>query len=237
MRPGPLWSRLAAASGIVFVALVATAAIIVEVKDAGQGAVAFASNEVFGTVTLFVGFGAVAFHWFAGTLAARLRQLEGGSGRLTAVVNGSGAILAAILALNVGTLFAARTTQSADLARLADALLFGPTWYFPSAAFIGATAVVGIRAPGLPMYSAVIARLGFFAAAAYAGAAGLMLFKGYAWINDTAYIVFLAFVLALSIIGVIRWSEMDSVRAAPGPAAGTPTPRGKAAPRRRKAAS
>ncbi|MGH7858711.1 MAG: hypothetical protein ACREQY_15405, partial [Candidatus Binatia bacterium] len=109
MSPGPLWSRLAAASGIVFVVLIATAAIIVEVKDVEQGTVAFASNEVFGVVTLFVGFGAVALHWFAGTLAARLRQLEGGSGRLAAVVNGSGATLAAILALNVGTLFAART--------------------------------------------------------------------------------------------------------------------------------
>lgn len=219
MKAGPLWSRLAAATGIDFVVAILIVAIIREVKDFGTGDLAGASNEVFGTATILLGFAAIFLQWFAGTFAARIRQLEGGSGRLAAAVNGSGTILAGFLALTVGVLFAARTSGSSELAGLATGLLDGPTWLFPAAVFVGAGGIVGVRAEGLPVYSQVLVRLSLPLAAFYVAGAGLMLFQNYAWIDDTAYITFLAWVLALSIIGVIRWANLDEVRASTAPAA------------------
>jgi hypothetical protein len=204
---------LAAATGIEFVVAILIVAIIGESKDFVTGDFAGASNEVFGWSTLLIGFGAAAFFWFAATFAARVRQLEGGSGRLAAAVNGSGAILAGLLTLTVGVLFAARSSGSEDLAALATGLLDGPAWYFPAAVFVAAGSIVGVRTDDLPLYSAVLCRLGLGLAAFYIAAGGLSLFNNYAWINETAYVTFLAFVLALSIIGVIRWGEIDS---APG---------------------
>jgi hypothetical protein len=45
--------------------------------------------------------------------------------------------------------------------------------------------------------------------AAFIAMAGLQIFKYYAWINETAYISFAAWVLVVGIIGVKRWGEMD----------------------------
>lgn len=252
-------ARVAAATGILFVAMIAAARIIMEMKDFEQpGDLALqGSNEVFGTVTLLAGFGAGFFFWFAGTLAARIRELEGGSGRLAAAVNGSGAIIAGIIALNVGVAFAARSTGSADLAALNTALINGPTLLFPSAVFLAAGSLVAMRTPGVPNYSMWSARLIFPLALSYGAGAGLMLFKNYAWINETAYISFLVTILIVSLIGIVRWTEMDSdaprearprgrgpsaaAAASPQPEPPTvsvaparkPRPRKKAAPRKR----
>lgn len=225
---GPGWNRLAAATGIGFAALIAATGIIGEMKDiAFAGDVARASNEVYGTLVLLTGMAAVLLFWFTGTLAARLRQLEGGSGRLAAVVNGSGAILAGMLALGVGTLFAARNGDAGELATLATGILDGPMLFFPAAAYVAAAGVVGIRAEGLPGYSLLLARLSLPLAGAFLAMAGLQIFKYYAWINEVGYISFIVWVLLLSIIGVMRWGDMDEpegrpVRAAPPPAPRTP---------------
>jgi hypothetical protein len=250
MRSSP---RLAAATGVLFVAAIAAVAIIGEIKDfqfSGDYALR-ASNEVFGTTQLLTGFAAAFFFWFASTLAARVRQLEGGSGRLAAAVNGSGAIIAGLLALSVSIEFGARSGGSADLAALATALLDGPGLFFPAAVLIGASALVALRAEGLPAYSTNVARVSVLLSAAFIAGAGLQLFNNYAWINDTAYIAFLAWVLVLSVIGFIRWKDMDASaparRAAPAappaaapapapaeaPPARKPRPRRKAAPRKR----
>jgi hypothetical protein len=210
MKGGPAWNRLAAATGIGFVAAVVANALILEMKDiAFAGDVAQASNEVFGTTTLLTGVAAVLLFWFSGTLAARIRQLEGGSGRLAAVVNASGAVLAGTLAISVAGVFAARNGGAPDLAALTTGLIDGPTLLFPTAAYVTAAGVVGIRAEGLPTASRVLARLSPLLGASYIAMAGLQVFKYYAWINDTAYITFLVWVLALSIIGVQRWGDMD----------------------------
>jgi hypothetical protein len=215
---GPLYSRIAAASGIGFVALIATVACIGEVKDfPGFGDVAGASNEVFGTVTLLTGVAAILLVWFTSTFAARARQLEGASGRLSTTIAVSGAIIAGILALAVSIVFTARNGNSSGIAAIATGMVDGPAMFFPAAALTGAAGIVGMRADGLPLYSRILAWLSVPLSLAYVGGAGLMLFENYAWINDTGYITFLAFTLALSVIGVIRWAQMDEKPVTPEP--------------------
>jgi hypothetical protein len=220
-------ARVAAATGILFVVALAAGGIIMEMKDFERpGDLALqASNEVFGTVTLLTGFAAGFFFWFASTLAARIRELEGGSGRLAAAVNGSGAIIAGVLALSTSVSFAARSTGSADLAALTTGILDGPVLFFPAAVFLAAGSVVTLRTPSVPVYSMWTARLILPLAFAYGAGAGLQLFKNYAWINETAYISFLIVILVVSIIGIQRWGEMD----AEAPREGRPTRRGVAA--------
>lgn len=220
--------RLAAATGVLFAAVIAASAIVGEVKEfATPGDLVLrASNEVFGSVMLLTGFGSIFFFWFASTLAGRIRQLEGGSGRLAAAVNGSGAIIAGVLALSVGVGFAARGSGSTDLAVLTTALLDGPALLFPAAVFLGAGSLVAIRTPQIPGYSMLSARLILLLAATYGVFAGLQLFKNYAWINDTAYITFLVAVVVTSVIGMNRWTDMDD-----RPRSGRPAAAAAAAPR------
>jgi hypothetical protein len=204
-------ARIAALTGTGFVVLVAAIGIISEMKDFDRAGdlVLGASNEVFGTVSLFGGFAAGLFQWFGSTLAARIRQLEGGSGRLAAAVNGSTAVITGLLALGVGVGFAARSAGSSDLAALTTAIYDGPTLLFPAAVFLGAGAIVVLRTPTVPSYSTWFARIFFGLALTYGAFAGLQLFKNYAWINETAYISFALSILVISIIGVNRWGEMD----------------------------
>jgi hypothetical protein len=49
----------------------------------------------------------------------------------------------------------------------------------------------------------------FALALALLAGAGLLLFKNYAWINETAFISFAVAILVTSIIGIVRWGEMD----------------------------
>jgi hypothetical protein len=210
MKGGPAWNRLAASTGIMFALAIAATGIISEAKDlhfAGDSVAA--SNEVFGSITMLTGVAAVMLFWFTGTLAARCRQLEGGSGRLSAVVNGSGALIAGVIALGTAALFAARNAGAPDLAALASGIYDGPTLLFPAAAYVTAAGVVGIRAEGLPTPSRLLSRLSPLLGATYIAFAGLQIFQNYAWINDTTYITFIVWVLLLSVIGVQRWGDMD----------------------------
>jgi hypothetical protein len=220
MKGGPAWNRLAASTGIGFaVALLATG-VISETKDiAFAGDVYTASNEVFGSVTMLTGVAAVLLYWFTGTLAARIRQLEGGSGRLAAVVNGSGAFISGALALGIAGVFAARNGGAPELAAFTTGLFDGPSLFFPAAAYVTAAGVVGVRTEGLPTYSQWLARLSIPLGAAYIALAGLQIFKYYAWINETGYISFAVWVLVLSVIGVQRWGDMDERGIAAAPVA------------------
>jgi hypothetical protein len=230
MNGGPAWNRLAASTGIGFAAALVAAGVIREVKDiAFAGDIYTASNEVFGTLTMLTGVAAVLFFWFTGTLAARIRQLEGGSGRLAAVVNGSGAFISGALALGIAGVFAARNGGAPELAAFTTGLFDGPTLFFPAAAYVTAAGVVGMRAEGLPTYSQWLARLSIPLGAAFIALAGLQIFKYYAWINETGYISFAVWVLILSVIGVQRWGDMDErtigvAPVAPARAARAPAP-------------
>jgi hypothetical protein len=210
MKGGPAWNRLAASTGIGFAVAVIATGVIGEAKDiAFAGDVYTASNEVFGSITMLTGVAAVMLFWFTGTLAARVRQLEGGSGRLAAVVNGSGAFISGSLALGIAGVFAARNGGAPELAAFTTGLLDGPTLFFPAAAYVTAAGVVGMRAEGLPTYSQWLARISIPLGATYIALAGLQIFKYYAWINETGYISFAVWVIALSAIGISRWGDMD----------------------------
>jgi hypothetical protein len=208
---GPTYTRIAAATGIDFAVLVLLIALIERVKDmpnAGEVAV-HAGNGLFATIALLYGLAAITFFWFASTFAARILELEGGSGRLAAAMNGSGAVFAGVLALGVGAMWAAHQTISTDSAALASSLVNGPVLFFPAAVFAGASGVVGVRTAGLPTYSRVMARLSVLLAIALVGGAALMLYQNYAWINDTMLIVFALWTAVVSVIGIIRWGDMD----------------------------
>jgi hypothetical protein len=225
MKGGPAWNRLAAATGVGFAAALVAAGVIGEMKDiAFAGDVYAASNEVFGSITMLTGVAAVLLFWFTGTLAARARQLEGGSGRLAAVVNGSGAFIAGSLALSIASVFAARNGGAPELAAFTTGLLDGPALFFPAAAYVTAVGVVGVRSEGSPddgstprsgAYEAgrflggLPARLSIALGAAYVALAGLQIFKYYAWINETGYISFAVWVAFFSIVGISRWGDMD----------------------------
>ncbi len=210
MKGGPAWNRLAAATGVGFAAALIATGVISEVKDIAFAGDAYkASNEVFGSLTMLSGVAAVLLFWFTGTLAARIRQLEGGSGRLAAVVNGSGAFLSGAIALGVAGVFAARNGGAPDLAALTTGIYDGPTLLFPAAAYVTATGLVGLRTEGLPSYSQWLARLSIPLGGAYVALAGLQIFKYYAWINETVEVSFAVWVVALSIIGIMRWGDMD----------------------------
>jgi hypothetical protein len=218
------WTKLAAATGIDFVAIGVAVGVLAQVNDfenSGDFALQ-ASNEMWASYTLLTGFAAIFFFWFTATASARLRQLEwgyGGSGRLAATFLASGAAIAGIIALGTGVQFAARQGAAATgLASLATALLEGPTLAFPIAVYIGAAGVVGYRSEGLPTYSRWLALVSLPTAAAFVAIAGLQLFKNYAWIDETGYFTFLAWVLALSVVGVMRWGELDA--SAPGSTVG-----------------
>lgn len=230
MKGGPAWNRLAAATGIGFAAALIATGVISEVKDiAFAGDSYTASNEVFGTLTMLTGVAAVLLYWFTGTLAARCRQLEGGSGRLAAVVNGSGAFISGALALGIAGVFAARNGGAPELAAFTTALLDGPVLFFPAAAYVTAAGVVGVRADGLPTYSQLFARLSVLLGPAYIALAGLQIFKYYAWINEVGYMSFAVWVIGLSAIGIARWGDMDDrsigiAPVAPGRPAPAPVP-------------
>jgi hypothetical protein len=226
---GVNWSRLAAATGIEFVVIAAALGIIGEIKEfetAGDWALR-ASNEMWGTYALLIGVSAVLLFWFTATASARLRQLEwayGGSGRLAATFFASGGAIAALLTAEVAVQWTARqggAIGGAGFAAFATAILEGPTILFPAAAYVGAAGLIGLRSEGLPTYSTFLAQLSLPLGAAFIAGAGLQLFKNYAWINDTGGIAFLAWVLFLSIIGVVRWAELDSGTARP-PASAAP---------------
>jgi hypothetical protein len=232
-------ARFAAATGLLFAATIVATGIISEVKefDRAGDLVLQSSNEVFGTVSLLTGFAAAFFFAFGSTLAARIRQLEGGSGRLAAAVNGSGAIIAGVLAVSVGIGYAARSTGSADLAALLTGLLDGPTLFFPAAVFLGSGSLVALRTPSIPGYSMWSARLIFPLSLAYLAMAGLQLFKNYAWINETGYISFVVTIAIVSLIGINRWGEMDGTTPAQrrAPAAPVAAPAAPAAAKRKPA--
>lgn len=209
---GPLYNRIAAATGIAFVAIGVSIAILAEVKDFERSAdFAGGSNEMWGTYVLLGGFASVFFLWFTSIFAARLRQVEeasGTSGRLASAVMGSGTIISAMLVLAVGVHVAAREGAT-ELAGLANAILDGPMLAFPIAAYIGAAGLAVMRSEGVAPSSRWIADMSLLVAPTFLALAGLQIFYRYAWINETGMFLFLAWVLAVSVVGVQRWASID----------------------------
>lgn len=233
--------RLAAATGLAYVGALISFAIIAEIKDFEHVSdIAGASNEMFGSLAILSVFAAVFFLWFASAASSRFRQVEqgyGGSGRLAGAMYGSGVIIAGIIVLEVGVQWAMRT-GGADLGALANALIEGPTLGAPVIVFLGAGGLITVRAEGLAPPSPLLGRLAIATSAAYGVLVGLQLFKNYAWINETAYLTFAAWILVMSIIGISRWGALDGdVTAAPARSTPPPQPaEAAAAPARKPAA-
>src|SRR5687767_6435327 len=71
LKGGPFWNRLAAATGIDFVAIGVAIAILAQTKDFENSADFIgASNEVWGTYVLLLGVAAALFMWFTSTFVA-----------------------------------------------------------------------------------------------------------------------------------------------------------------------
>lgn len=215
-------AKLAAASGLAYVGIVVAFAIISEVKDFEHVSdVTGASNEMWGSLVLLAGAASAALLWFVSTATARFRQVEtgyGGSGRLSAAMFGSGVLIAGGIGLNVGVMYASRF-GGADYGALSNALLEGPTLGVPIAVFLAAGGLVTMRAEGLRPPSPFLGRLALATSAAYGVLIGLQLFKQYAWINETGYAVFAAWILVMSVLGIARWGAIDGEDAAPSRAA------------------
>jgi len=225
MRSQP---KLAAAAGLAYVGALATFAIIAQVKDFEHVSdIIGSSNEMFGSLGIIAVFSGVFFLWFASTAATRFRQVElsyGGSGRLAGAMYGSAIVITGVIALEVAVQWAART-GGADLGALANALIEGPTLAGPVIVFLGAGGLITVRAEGLAPPSPFLGRLAIATSAAFGVLAGLQLFKNYAWINETTYVTFTAWILVMSIIGISRWGALDGdVTAAPARSTPPPAP-------------
>lgn len=211
---GTLWNRIAAATGLDFVAIGIAIAVLAQVHDIdNSGEWITKSNEVWGTYNLLLGAAAIFFFWFTSIFAARIRQVEEGSGtsgRLANAVLASGTVFAGALALVIAVQWASRMLGVDELAPLSTAITEGPMLGFVVATYIGAAGLAVFRAgPSVSPPSRIVAMLSLLIAPAYVAIAGIQLFKNYAWIDETGYFVFLVWVAAVSVIGVQRWGSID----------------------------
>jgi hypothetical protein len=234
--------RLDAAAGIAFVVLLLIAAFL-----PGQPPVATDSipdiraffkdeRESLQAATFFTGLAVIAFLWFLGTLRGRLREAEGGSGRLTAVAFGSGLVVAAT-ALAGQALFLTPTLHLTELDDSTVRVLFDASTYvfamigFPAAGLTAGTAAVSLRTGALPRaigaFSAVVAACQVIGAFALYGEDDSFFGIGGAS-GFLAFLLFLLWVLAVSIAMLVRAYPRTDAPDEADPSEGTPP---RAAPR------
>jgi len=213
LRTGSFWTRLAAASGIGFAGAAVADYVIGSVKDFPNAAevAAKASANIWGTWVLLVALAGVFLLWFTATSAARLAEIEGGSGRVATEHRMAGAVIAALLFAEVATQLAARSGGAdTGVAALARALVNGPVLAFAAGVYVLAAGDVGTRAgASIPMVSGVIARVSVFLGLGLIAGGGLWLFRDYAWLNDTVFFAFVGWVFVRSVLGTFRWADLD----------------------------
>ena len=213
MKGGPFWNRIAAATGLDFVLAGAAILILAQTKDfENSNDFIGASNEVWGAYVLLLGLSAVFLLWFTSIFVARLRQVEAASdtsGRLATAVLASGAVIAGGLIASVSAQWAARELGATEIGLLSTAILEGPVLVFPVAAYIGAAGICVARAEGVAPPSRVIALLSLLIAPAYLAIGGVQLFNNYAWMDETLTVLFLLWVLFVSVVGIQRWGTID----------------------------
>jgi hypothetical protein len=211
---GPFWNRIAAATGLDFVATGIVIAVLAQVKDFENSSDFIgASNEVWGVYALMLGFAATFFLWFTSIFVARLRQVEaasGTSGRLANAVAMSGAVFSGSLVLALASQWAARQLGASQVGELSTAVLEGPVLGYVIAVYIGAAGLTIVRAgAGVSAASRRVAQLSLLVAPAFLALDSIQIFNNYAWIDETGYIMFLLWVLAVSVIGLQRWGAID----------------------------
>ena len=213
VKGGPLWNRIAAATGVDFAVAGAVIVILAQVKDfENSNDFIGASNEVWGAYALLLGLSAVFFLWFTSIFSARLRQVEAASdtsGRLANAVLASGAVIAGGFVSAVAAQWTARELGATEIGLLSTAILEGPVLVFPIAAYITAAGICVARADGVAPSSRIIALISLVLGPAYLAIGGVQLFNNYAWMDETLTIAFLAWVFAVSAVGTQRWGAID----------------------------
>lgn len=165
------WERLAAGTGLLFVALFIAALFDPVVDPAGDEASVVAAQLLDnpGQAWLAVyagGLAALALVWFVGSLRSALRRAEGGTGRLSAVAFGGGVM--AGVALLASSAFLSAAVSLADYgddpagARLAasfsEHLFFAAS--YGMALLVGATFVLALRHGVIPRWLAWVGAVG-----------------------------------------------------------------------------
>ncbi|HEX6198130.1 MAG TPA: hypothetical protein VFZ37_19625 [Jiangellaceae bacterium] len=169
------WERLGAASGFAVVALGAAGAAFErgapDASATGEEFVAFFADNrgaLLMQSLLFV-LSAGAFLWFLGSLRDFLAKAEGGTGRLSMVAFGAGAVGIAISVLiqapQIALAVASRTEVEPGLAGVIAGLGYALTLiaYVPLAVMFAAVAVIAFRTRVFPVW------LGWLSAVAAAG--------------------------------------------------------------------
>jgi hypothetical protein len=163
--------RIAAATGVVFVLLLAIGLFVViptaPAFDSSPARIQqfYVSHRRDLQVGLFIAsFGWAFFVWFLGSLVSHLRRAEGRDGRLAGIVFGSGLIVAAdfIVALAVLAAAAFRPEQtSAELVRTLNdlAFLLAVPAALVATAFFAAIAKLSLKAGALPTWLSGLAML------------------------------------------------------------------------------
>jgi hypothetical protein len=214
------WERWAAATGIVFFALLAVAVLIVPAAPpkANDSVAKITSYYVDHRKALLVagyvnGLALAAGLWFLGSLRSFLRTAEGVTGRLSAVAFGAGlvsgavALVASVAASAVAFRIAGTKGSEAVVRALFDltSMAAGYIW-FPIAIWAAATGTVVWRTRVLPKWYAQLSLL--FAIAFLVAASSIYVDTGFLATGGVygfiAFIVFGLWVLVTSILLVQR---------------------------------
>ncbi len=215
-----LAERIGAATGIIFVLLIAIGLFVVipagPAFDSSPASIQqfYVHNRHDLQVGLFIAsFGFLFFVWFLGSLVSHLRGAEGRDGRLTAIVFGSGLIgvVDFIIALAVFAVAAFRPDQtSAELVRTLND--FGFLLAVPAAlvatAFFAAIAKLSFKTGALPgwlSWLAVLAAIGSaFAVGGFFSDSGVFNAGNGALGFYVPFISFLLWILLASIVLTAR---------------------------------
>ncbi len=219
--------RLAAATGIVFVALQVPIVAILSGAPAIDDPPAVIRDYLVldgGRIllaTTLVTLAAFFFIWFLGSVYALLREAEGAAGRLSMVAVGAGLVT---IALNVTAGLPAVALAWNDTAKAADPGLVQTVWTFNTLALvpIGATAgaftlavaVVILRTRALPTWLGglgIVSTILGVASVFYIVADGENTALGL--VNLAGFLVGMLFILLLSILIVMRLGTTEQVPA------------------------
>lgn len=221
--------RLAAASGIVFVALFLAGTLVPgeeppDLHDSNSEVLVFflEHHRALLVSSVLLGLSYVAFLWFLGTLGAALRQR--GEPRLAAVAFGGGVATAALASLALAiqatlTFRSGAPGPPGNVEAFYDLQFITTTIIgFPVAVLTGAVSLAAWRSRVLPQW---FGAAGLFATLVLVVSGGALDQKGF-YAPDGAYavialIVFLAWTLVASVFLVMR-PPADQVEPAPRPA-------------------
>ena len=217
------WEKLAAATGIGFVALILVSSFIVpevlKIDDPMSKIVRHFQNHRTALLwsSYLGGLATVLLLWFAGAMSGYLRRH--GAGRL-ATTSVAGAVAAAGVALAGGLAGLELAFRSAGMGSGIVRVLFDMNQqtfvviWFPLAVFVAATSIAGMRTGSLPGW---LTRSGaLFAVAALVG--GTTWARSGAWapggvFDYIVFLVFAAWMLALSVTLWMRVGEPEDMKA------------------------